>query len=400
MANYSYINKTGVIVPDTGSILTDVQNEYKAAFGDDISIDPSTPQGVLINAEALARSNVVNNNAALANQLNPNIAGGVFLAAILALTGAEKNPALHTTVSVLLTGVSGTFVDAGSQVRDTVNNAIFESLTSVFLSGGLGGSVVPFRAILPGPLVIAPGTVTEIVTAILGWETASNEAAGTPGTLEQSDASARALRKVTLASQGSSLPEAIVSAVYAVEGVTSLAFKENYTGSNVVIDAVTLLPHSIYLCVNGGSDGDVAAAILSKKSGGCNYNGSTSVDVYEPFSMQTYPVKFDRPTAVPFLVKATVSVNTSSVDPQVAVADAILQYAAGEISGETGLIVGNSVSCFELAGAVTALYPGIFIHNMQTATNLVSPVYNSDEIPIAINQIATVDAGSITVVIV
>jgi hypothetical protein len=397
MADYLYINNTGVIVPNTGDILSEVQGEYKLAFGDDLSIDPSTPQGVLINAEALARAIVVRNNAALANQINPNIAGGVFLDAILALTGAERNPAVHTTVTATLTGVAGTIVPIGSQARDTVNNAIFESLSTVTLTGGTASVV--FRALLPGATTVAIATLTQIVTAVLGWETVSNPAIGTPGTAEQSDASARALRKVTLASQGSSLPEAIISAVYEVEGVTSLSFRENYTDSNIIIDTITLLPHSIYLCVNGGDDEEVATAILSKKSGGCNYNGSTVIDVYEPFSMQTYPVKFDRPTPIPFLVRATVSADVSIEDPQSAVVDAILKYAAGEISGEPGLIVGNPVSCFELAGAVTALYPGIFVHNMETATNLVTPVYSNAEIAVAINKIATVDAGSITVVI-
>jgi hypothetical protein len=160
-----------------------------------------------------------------------------------------------------------------------------------------------------------------------------------------------------------------------------------------------LLPHSIYLCVNGGSDLAVATAILSKKSGGCNYNGSITVDVYEPASKQTYPVKFDRPTAIPFLVRATVSADVSVDDPQTAVVDAILKYVNGEISGEPGLVVGAPVSCFELAGAITSLYPGIFVRNLETATNLITPVYSNAEIPIAINEIATTNAGSITVVI-
>src|ERR1700722_6581036 len=113
-APYEYLNPTGVVVPDTSGLLTDVQSEYQAVFGTDLIVTPDTPQGVLITAETLARTEVVNNNAALANQINPNIAGGVFLDAILALTGMQRTVATPTVVpNVSLTGVAGTVIPGG-----------------------------------------------------------------------------------------------------------------------------------------------------------------------------------------------------------------------------------------------------------------------------------------------
>lgn len=399
VAEYEYINNTGVIVPNTGQILAEVQAEYKNAFGQDLNVDPSTPQGLLIAAETLARSVVVRNNAALANQINPNLAGGVFLDALLALTGAERKGAVSTRVSCVLTGVAGTIVPAGSQARDVVNNAIFASESTVTLTGSPATATVFFSAVIPGPLTVDIATLTQIVTAVLGWETISNPAAGVSGSTTQSDSSARSQRKVTLASQGSALPEAIIAALYNVPQVKSLSFRENYTDSNMVIGPVTLVPHSIYACVDGGTEQAVAAAILSKKSGGCNYNGTITENVTDEASGQIYPVKFDRPALIPILVRATVSADVSIEDPQSAVIDAILKYATGQVNGEPGLIVGAAVSCFELAGAVTCLYPGIYVKNMETTDNLIVPAYSNAEIPIAINQKATVDAGSITVVI-
>ena len=82
---YDYVATTGVIVPDTAVIQTQVQDEYLAAFGSDLNISPSTPQGILITTETLARSSVADNNATLANQINPNESGGIFLDALLAL---------------------------------------------------------------------------------------------------------------------------------------------------------------------------------------------------------------------------------------------------------------------------------------------------------------------------
>jgi uncharacterized phage protein gp47/JayE len=246
---------------------------------------------------------------------------------------------------------------------------------------------------------IASGTLTQILTPILGWETVTNPSAGVPGSATQSDAAARQLRRQTLFEQGSSLPGAIISAISLVTGVTSLAFRENVTSSPIIIDGVTLAPHSMYACVNGGDDTEVATAILSKKSGGCDYNGSTTINVVEPSSGQTYAVKFDRPTAVPILVQVTVSAGNSIADPVTAVQNAILNYAAGLIPGEQGFAVGTDVSVFELAGAISYYNPGLFVHNLlqQIAGG---GGYATTEITININQIATIISSSITVIII
>src|SRR5277367_5673296 len=125
---YQYLDATGVIIADTSSLLADVQGEYQSVFGADLIVTPDTPQGVLITAETLARTEVVNNNAALANQINPNIAGGVFLDAILALTGMQRTAQTQTLVTnVTLTGVAGTVIPAGSQAQ-TAAGDVFGSL--------------------------------------------------------------------------------------------------------------------------------------------------------------------------------------------------------------------------------------------------------------------------------
>ena len=41
---YDYIETTGVILPDTSTLLTDVQSEFQNALGADINLDSSTQQ--------------------------------------------------------------------------------------------------------------------------------------------------------------------------------------------------------------------------------------------------------------------------------------------------------------------------------------------------------------------
>src|SRR4029077_9504949 len=113
----------------------------------------------------------------------------------------------------------------------------------------------------------------------------TNNASGSPasattlGTTTQSDQAARALRQNTLAFQAVSLAEAITSALYNVAGVTSLTFQENVAATTQTINGISMVSHSIYACVDGGSDTDVAATLLENKSSGCAWNGGTSVSV-------------------------------------------------------------------------------------------------------------------------
>jgi uncharacterized phage protein gp47/JayE len=398
MADYQYINQTGLIVPDTEDVLGEVQQEYRDVFGQDLVVAPSTPQGALIVAETTARTDVVRNNAALANQINPNQAGGIFLEAIAALTGLAREPGEPSTLSAVnLTGQPGTIIPAGSRASLGIDGLQFESLAQVTLDL-LGMATVDFQAVEDGPVAVNIGDLDTVVSAVLGWETASNPTAATLGKLEESDIAFRRRRGVTLALQGSGGPEAIISALYNTEGVKSLTFRENVTDATEVIDGVSLVEHSIYVCVDGGTDQDIAATLVDSKSSGSDYNGDQVVDYVEPVSGQTYEVKFDRPDLVAILARVTVKVSGATADPDVLVRTALLAYVNGEIEGESGFTVGTSVSPFELAGAINIMSPGLYVQKVEIRKQA-SGSYAVDEIPIEIFEKATLSDGGITVIV-
>lgn len=398
---YRYIEPDGVIIPDTEVINNQVISEYRAEFGQDLIVTPNTPQGLLISAETQARDGIAVNNATLANQINPNLAGGIFLDAICALTGIQRTVSTFSTVVGTLTGVGGTIVPSGSQAKETVNQQIFQTVSTVTIP--VGGSIeVTFQAVNPGPIAVSPGTLTQIVSVVLGWETVTNAAAATVGADTQSDDALRAYRKNTLAIQGQGLAQAILSGVYAVDNVKSATFRENVLTTTEVIDGVTMAPNSIYLCVDGGTDNDIATTLVAKKNGGCQYtNGAgvpVSVTYTVPFSGQVMTIKFDRPTPVPVKIRVTIKVADTLSDPQILVQNAILNYAAGLIPGETGFTVGTSVSPFEIAGAINFYNRSIFVTLVEVS--LQSPVsYSTNTLAINIFEIATIAVSDITVII-
>lgn len=400
---YDYITVTGVIVPDTSVIMQDVIDEFLQTFGQDLVTTPNTPQGVLIVSETAARSAVADNNAALANQINPNVAGGVFLDAILALTGAERSPATPSTVTADLTGIAGTIIPQGSQAADSVYGNVFQTTEQVTLEG-TGSATVVMTSIEDGPIVAGASTLTVIKSDILGWETVTNPDAAVLGTVTQSDEQARFERRVTLFAQGASTAGAIISALYLVENVSSLYFLENVQATTQVISGVTMVAHSIYVCINGGLDLDVANAMQSKKSAGAAYNNGASMtpisqDVTVPFSNQVITVLFDRPDIIEIGVSVSVIVTQPVQDPVTTVQQAILNWAAGLVDGQDGLLVGSNVSPWEIGGAITTQYPGIYVQNLQIKNITALGSYQYTEITITPWQLAVIEQSAIVVTV-
>lgn len=397
MANYEYLDATGVIVPDTETLQATIEGEFKTALGQDLIVTANTPQGVLITAETTARSNVLLNNATVANQINPNLAGGVFLDAIWALTGGQRYDATFSVVpGAQLLGLPGVFIPAGAQAS-LADGTLFQSVSDVTLDGGGNGSV-DFQAVEAGPTAVNVGALTQIVTAVLGWDQLTNPTAATIGRNDESDLASRQRRKNTLSLQNVALAEAITSALYDIPNVRSLTFRENFTGVDATIDGIFLLKNSVWACVDGGTDDEIAQALLENKSAGANWNGAVVVNLVEPASGQTYPVRFDRPAGIPVKARVTVRNLSSLTDVPAAVRDAIVGYAAGLQEGEPGFVVGASVSSFELAGAVNRAAPGIYVQNCEIS--LVSPTtWVVGEIAVALDEIASILSGNIEVIV-
>lgn len=404
---YNYVVPTGLIVPDTTDPVTGIQAqvtaEYVAAFGLDLITSPNSPAGLLIVAETMARTAVIDNNAALANQINPFLAGGVYLDALMALTGVQRIPVQYSLVAATITGVPGTFLAAGSLAAETVNQQQFALVSSVTIP--VGGIVSgQFQAVLPGAITCGAGDLTQIISNILGWETVTNPAAATVGAQAQPDLGARQLRVNALFAQGASLAGAIIANVELVPGVNSMTFLENVAATTQTIDGVTMISHSMYACVSGGTDLAVATAIAQKKSGGCSYNNGASsspksIPVTQPISGQIINVLFDRPDMIPVIATVTCMRGTAvTPDLNLSIQAACYNWAEG-VNGIPGnLTVGANLTSFELAAAITAAIPGIYISNIQVST--ASPVSYSNVVAAQIwQQLLFLNFNSITTVI-
>lgn len=396
-ANYKYIESTGLIIPDTATIKEEVEGEFRTAFGEDLALTPESPEGVLAAVETEARDNVVRNNAELANQINPEYAGGVFLDAIAGLTALRRRSAEPSIVKAKLAGVPGSIIPAGTRAA-TVAGDVFYSKANLVLGKAGSGETYFYSGELDA--IPAPaGSLTVIVDHVLGWETIVNDEAASLGQPVESDAIFRKRREDTLFLQGVALPGAICSGVLDVSGVRSMQFRENYTHEPMEIDGVTIPPHCVYAVVDGGTDEDVATMLFTKKSLGCNWKGDVEIEVICPESGQPYLVRFDRPTLVP--VRARIMgrmTGTTSTDYPTTIRQAIADYADDKLDKLRGFLVGAAVSPFEMAAAIGLVEPSIFVTRVEVGTLDTSPdALKAETMNLTLWQKATISQASIDV---
>lgn len=382
MANYDYVTNTGVILADTSSVKSEVEDEFRQVFGADFSTDPSSLQGRLIDAEVTSRISVLRNNAKVANQINPNLAEGVFLDAVYKLTGGERDSKERSTVTCTLSGVNGAFIPWGSLVSND-NGDNFESSVDVTIPAS-GSIDTSFLATEYGVIQSAANTITKVVTSVLGWETVNNPTPAVAGKLEQTDVSTRAQRSREIAANANRNSLAIISAVSQLENVNSVSFRENKSGVPIVIDTKTLVSHSTYLIVDGGTDVEVATAYYDSRSGGSDFNGETLYIVTDPTSQQQIPVLFDRPTLKPKLVRITAKILSGS-QPEDEIKQAIIDYSNSE-----AFFIGLDVSAIEVACAVNESISSIFVASCEIAEKPAA-VYTSGTLETLFFEKATIE---------
>ena len=395
MADYQYQIDTGVIVPDMSQTLSEVAAEFRAVFGQSLSVDPSTPQGMLITRIAEMRDSVARNNCDVANQINPNVAGGVFLDALVGLHFGQRRAASRSTVTATVTGTNGTIIPKGSVAKTTIG-ARFETMYAVTISGSTS---VQMKAIETGPVGADAGTLTKIETAISGWSTVTNTLAATLGRDVESDAQLRSRRLDMLGTQSTSTIAAIRSRLSAqVDGLISHAVVDNPTTAPVTIKGVSVAAKSIAVFTAGGASADIARAIYNATPAGVPTVGATTVNVADTVvSGYSTPIKYTDAATVPVLVKVTV--DTSSLDLQTIIPGLVVDYANGEGATPRNFVIGGDVLPFEIASYINSREPSINIRNVEITK--ASPVsWSNSPITIDLNQIPTIQLSSVTVVLV
>ena len=337
MAQVSFDEKNGVVIPSTREVREDLAQAVQdamptAANGDPVNVDSASPLGQivdLVTAEVEAKNAEIGY---LSNQFNPDVAHGIFLDALANLYGLERKVSEPTVVVCTCTGLRGTVIPYGAIVEDDNGNQLRHIVVAGATIGDSGSVETTFATVDHGPIEIGAETVKKIVTVIAGWDTVTNAAAGSTGRDIEPDGELRNRMKESYAMNANGTVENIQANLSQLDGVLDCVVLENYTNLKQTQYELELEPHSIAVCIVGGEDADIARVIFERKSGGCGTNGETEVTHIdtEHFNAK-YTYKIVRPTAVDFSVKVEFFDDDMNAETQAAVKEAITKDFLGEL---------------------------------------------------------------------
>ena len=332
----------GFVAPSEDAILTGVQADINTALGGNVNPQLTTPQGQIATTETAV---IGDNNAAFlyyVNGVDPALNSGRMQDAIGRIYYMSRIASAPTQQNCTCAGLPTTPIPIGALAVDPSTN-----LQWVCQQGGAigaGGTVVlSFACVSNGPI---PGPASlAIYQSIPGWESVTPNGVAVLGNNVETPAQFEARRRISTAANAISIPDSILGTVLALPGVLDAYVLDNPASTNLVVGSVTIVPHSIYVCALGGSSASIALAIWTKKSPGCNYNGSTTVTVTDPNPAYnppapSYPVSYTTPTVVAFAVLVVIKNSVgvpSNAQQLVALGSSLNGTGNGIVAGFAGL---------------------------------------------------------------
>lgn len=387
----------GLVCPSEADIKAGVWAMMKAAFGSALNTSDASPQGQLVASLTAALGAANDLTLQYVNLVDPARSSGRMQDAIGRLYYLERIPARPTIVTATCSGAAGTVIPIGSLAK-AADGTLYQSLAAATIPDG-GSVLVQFASLDLGPLQLPAGSLNRIYRTVTGWDTITNASDGVPGRAVETPSEFEARRAASVAINAAGILPAVRGAVLNVSGVADAYVTENTTGTSATIGGVSVAAHSLYVCVYGGSDADVAAAIWSKKPPGCAYTGSTTVTVqdkspgYAP-PYPSYSVKFQRASSLPIYFSVVLADNgLVPSDAESQVRNAVIAAFNGADGGAKARI-GGKVYALRFAAAVGALGSWAQLVSLKIGTT--DPA-TDDEVSANIDQIPTVTAGDIAV---
>jgi hypothetical protein len=296
-------SETGITLPQEASILAGVQADMNTAFGGNMSLSLTAPQGQIAQSNTAIIGNKNDQIAEVVNQVNPDTSSGRWQDAIGRIYFLDRIAASGTVVTGTIAGLVGAVIPVGSVAQDA-NGYRYSSLVDATITAS-GIVDVDFQCQTTGPVPCPIGALNTIFKAVTGWDSITNLSAGTEGTNVESRADFEFRRKNSVAKNSVNMVQSIQSAVLEVPNVLDAYVLDNPTGATVNKGSTNypVIAHSVYVAAAGGEAEDIAKAIWSKKSGGCDYNGDTEFTVQDTEGYQqpypSYVVKWVTPDALP-----------------------------------------------------------------------------------------------------
>lgn len=344
------LDRTGLTLKTLPELKTELENGYKAAYGDDISLGSDTPDGQAIAIQAQVGADLREVLQDVYTSMDPDQAQGTVLDQRVTINGIQRKGGTFTVVPVNITVDRSVSLIGLDDASDEINlpegvytikddaGTQFALIDSVTIAAGTHS--LAFRAVLLGAVEVMVGTITTAVTAIAGV-TAIYNASGvtTQGVDEESDAALRVRRRRSIAGTSVGFTDSIEAAILALDGVTACICDENVTD---ITDAQGIPPHSIWVLVKGGDDQEIAEAIYATRSAGSGMRGDEVIAVTRPNGRTIY-IRFDRTGTENLWVKFNIQLTTGGTIDTANLKTLIVDNVTYDIGEDAS---GDRITCF------------------------------------------------------
>lgn len=318
-------------IPEFSDILTNLQEAFTQALGNDVNFDPSTPTGQLVSVLAASFNSLYEALQASYQSSRADQASGQLLDNIASLLNITRKDGTKTICqNCNLTGTADTIIPAGSRAK-TESGVIFSSTEEVTLTGG--NATVDFISEDFGAFSVKPAQLTVIVDTVSGWDTINNPTASKEGEETETDGQLR--NRIVNMSQNLSIGTegSIKAVILGVEGVIDAFVYVNY--SNSTAPAPFSSPaHSVWCVIDYQGDTtlnqNIANAIFSRLPPVITYNAASHGNQQEDtisFSGRNITIKWNESDNIGLRFNITTQENTSFThENEVAITDAVKNY--------------------------------------------------------------------------
>ena len=294
----------GIQVQTFQEIYDELAAGYRVIYGEDINLEPNSPDGQRVAIEAQLVLDSQSFGALEYNQRDPDFALGQSLNSIIKLSGITRRPATRSQVDVTVVTDRPLTLPIDYTVEDDLGQSWSTLAVRTLIAGT---TTVTLFAVDFGAIEADADTIVNPVTVVIGDQSVTNPTAATAGIDEETDQELRVRRNRSLETPQSSSTGRMFTALASVPNVTGVAVYENDTD---VTDYNGIPAHSLWVVVEGGAVAAIVETMTKNKTGGKGMVGSVTGTFSEPVTRPNgttftivHSMTFDRPVDVPVLVR-------------------------------------------------------------------------------------------------
>lgn len=382
------VTSTGISRPSYADIFETLQAKFQGIYGSDAYINPDSQDGQLLAVFAKAIDDTNAMSVMTYNAYSPQTAQGAALSNNVKINGLARGVPTASSVLLRIVGTVGTVITRG--IAGDAQGRRWSLPLSVTIPSS-GEIIVTGLAEFRGAIEAEVGTITQILTPTLGWQSVENTTAAAPGADIETDAALRQRQVLSVALPSQTVLAGILAAVQTLPGVVQAVIYEN---DSDFYNSLGLPPHSITLVVDGGDLTQIATAILNKKTPGAYTHGSTAVALTDDYGI-SYTIRFFVP--IPVGLKMAVTVK-ALVGYTSGIGEAIKQSLADYINA---LAIGKKVDVGKLY--LPAQFFGgsgseTFELDILQIAKLADALGTAD-IPIAFNEVAALSPADVALTV-